>query len=117
MRIPRFPFVVLALLASACTPSTIDVARSRLAEFTPGQSHYADVTGTLGLPKLDLREDNGGRVVVYDYAALSTTPPDRDPAFPWRARGDNVRTTSVMLSFEPDGRLRYWRADAVGRGP
>ena len=113
---PRFPFVALALLASGCTPSAIDVAHSRLAEFAPGQSHYADVTGALGLPKLDLREENGGRVVIYDYAAVSTTPPDRDSAFPWRERGKNARTTSVLLSFEPNGTLRYWRGDAVGRG-
>ena len=116
MRILRFPLLALALLASACTPSAIDVASSRLKEFPTGQAHYADVTGALGLPKLDLREQNGGRLVIYDYAAVSTTPPDRDPAFPWRERGDNVRTTSVALSFDPDGRLRYWRADAVGRG-
>jgi len=112
----RLPLVALALLASACTPSAIDVARSRLAEFTPGQSHYADVTGVLGLPRLDLREQNGGRLTIYDYAAVTTTPPDRVPAFPWRERGNNLRTTSVAFSFDPDGRLRYWRADAVGRG-
>jgi hypothetical protein len=116
MRKLRFPLLALALLASACTPSAIDVANSRLKEFTPGQAHYADVTGKLGLPKIDMREDNGGRVVIYDYAVVSTTPPDRDPPFPWRERGDNVRTTSVALSFSPDGTLRYWRADATGRG-
>jgi hypothetical protein len=106
----------LAACAAGCTPSAIDVYGSRLAEFTPGVSTHASVLAALGPPKLDQPYADGSRAVIYDYAAVSKVPEDIDPKFPWRKRGESVRTTSVLLMFEPNGIMVNWRADATGRG-
>jgi len=114
MKLPAL--LLLAAALAACTPSSINPRDSKLAVLSPGITSLEETLEKLGKPKTVIDFGDGSRILIYDYAQLSTEPPAREPAFAWQERPRGVRTTSIGVAFTTAGVLRYWSADGTGRG-
>ena len=111
-----FAALLLAALLTACTPSSINPRDSKLADLAPGIDSLDKVVAELGPPKTEITHGSGAKTLIYDYAQVSTEPAPRRPAIAFLQRDRGVRTTAISVVFDRRGTLRYWAADATGRG-
>ena len=107
--------LALAGLLTACMSTNIDPRQSKLAQLQPGATSYDQVIGALGAPKREMVYADQSRLVIYDYAQLSTAGRPRVPALVLLTRDADASIISALLAFGSTGTLRYWSVDGCGK--
>ncbi len=96
--------VVSAFVVSACAGNGAMVGDAQVAVFEPGKTTEAEVVARLGPPTTVINH-SGGHTLMYSGAQAQARPASFIPNAGPMAGGTDVRSSSVMLRFGPDGKL------------
>ena len=94
-----FVLALCASLISACASSSVMVSDAQIAAFERAKTTESEVIARLG-PPTTVINDNGQHTLMYSGAQMQA----RLNAGPL-VGGTDVRASSVMLRFGPDGKL------------
>lgn len=98
------PVLAAAVLLAACGTSGVQVRPEQVAAIERGKSTEAEVRAALGAPT-GVSVVNGQRILVYQGAAYSVRPESFVPIVGAFVGGADVRASTVIVTFAPDGRV------------
>ena len=110
--------VILALLVSGCATVGKEIAPSQLAGFRKGETTIDEVVARLGTPTASSVTSTGQRTLSYVFAHTQVRPATFIPIVGLFAGGADSRSSVVVFTFAPDGRLQEYVASQsqVGTG-
>ena len=96
----------IAALLTGCAAGGVQVSDQQAQSFQVGRATYADVVAQLGQPTTVSTSNNGRRVAVYSYAAMSARPQNFIPYIGPFVAGYDTKSSAVIFTFDGRGILR-----------
>lgn len=98
-------WIGIALMLGACATVGKEVTQEQLAGFKQGETTLPEVTARLGQPTSSTLLATGGRSISYVFAHAQVRAASLIPIVGPLVGGTDSRSSMVIFSFGPDGKL------------
>jgi outer membrane protein assembly factor BamE (lipoprotein component of BamABCDE complex) len=115
----RATTVALAALLYGCAATGVRVTEDQAAALKPGATTESEVVQRFGPPTMRMRQADGTLLLIYSHAEAQVRPATFIPLIGGLVGGSDVRSTTVTLRFDGNGRLidTTSATSAYGTGP
>jgi len=103
-------------LIAGCAASGVQVSDQQAQSFRVGHATYGDVVAQLGEPTTVTTSNNGQRIAVYSYSAISARPQNFIPYIGPFVAGYDTKSSAVSFIFDARGVLRETSSTQSNRG-
>jgi len=101
----RIAGLIAALVLAGCAASGVKVTDEHIASLKAGESTESQVVAQLGAPTMRMRLSDGTSIMVYSYSEVQVRPSTFIPIVGAFAGGSDMRSNTVTLRFDRDGKL------------
>jgi len=93
-----------AMMLAGCATTGVQVDPARVAEFKPGLTTRAEIEQAIGRPMIAQTLPDGKAVMTYVFAHAQVRPTSFIPIIGAFAGGSDVRSNSVTIMLDKNGR-------------